>query len=238
MALKKFFVIVRNPQGRFPVGWFLPSELFPLFGRPIVDYIIDEIESAEGEEVVFVCGEKTRKLLQDYAREKSKSRDNFHLRFEYLAAPEKPSDAQMLYRIKQSAGKSGFAIIYPSDFFLGRKPILPQAVKMFNNSQKPVLILKRGPGVAVKTEKIASRFYKIKGFEEGELSLGGRYILEPGIFESYRKGMDFQALFEKAVLDGKTVYGYEADAEHFNIDEADEWFKAWSYLRETNKGFI
>ena len=127
-------------------------------------------------------------------------------------------------------GQEPVAVLFADDVVEAETPCLSQLANIFRTAQEPVVALYQLPkekissyGV-VKTEKIAARLYKIKGFVEkpkieeapSDLAIVGKYILTPDVFKYLKKAKPSEKgeiilaeVLEKMVKDGKTIYGYE-----------------------------
>jgi UTP--glucose-1-phosphate uridylyltransferase len=124
-------------------------------------------------------------------------------------------------------------------------------MEIYKTCDSPVMALKELPreklpayGVPA-IEKIASRLYKIKkiiekpGIDElaSEFAIVGKHILTPEVFEYLKKAKPSKKgeiilaeVYDKMLLDGKTIYGYQLKGEWLECGDKEKWMKSFFYL--------
>lgn len=207
-----------------------------------INHIIFVIPSAQS--IVFNYFKKPAKELEEVlkARKKEVSLERLrkfeeafkNISFSFVIAKKPLGDGYAVLQAKRLVGNEPFAVLFDDDIVESKEPCLSQLIKVFTTCQKPVLSLHRLPterlsayGI-VGVEKIASRLFKIKKIAEkpiieeapSDLSITGKYILTPEIF-NYLKKISPNArgeiiladALEEMINDGKLVYGYEFEGE-------------------------
>lgn len=271
MTVKKAIILVGGLGTRFlPLSKVVPKELWPLVDEPVIQRIIAEAKDSGIEEITFVLSPGNKKIL-DYLKpcpeiEKIlKKRKRQKLLDEYNRFKELFSNITFNSVIQKNPNGDGHAILqaakhingepivclFADDIVETKIPCPMQIMKVFKTCQKPVVSLYRLPreklhsyGI-VKVEKIANRFFKIKGIVEkpllaeapSDLAIVGKYILTPEVFEylkkaeSNSKGEIIMAeVMEKMIQDGKLIYGYELEGKWLECGNKMEWLKSHMYL--------
>lgn len=269
--IKKAIIPIAGLGTRFlPLSKIVPKELWPLVDKPVLQYIVEEAKNSGIEEIIFVISPE-KKFILDYFQKphklekilKEKKRSYLlpelkglqelskNISFSYVLQRKPLGDGHAVLLAKKKIGRESCAILFADDVVDSRTPCLSQLMNVFKTCQKPVVALYRPPkeklpayGV-VKTEKIASRLYKIKEIVEkpsleklpSDLAIVGKYIITPEVFD-YLKMMPFSqkgeilfadALFEM-IKNGKIVYGYEIEGKWLECGNKLDWLKSNLYL--------
>ena len=196
MEIKKAIIPIAGLGTRFlPLSKIIPKELFPLLGKPIIQYALEEIKKAGIKEIILIVNPR-RKLILDYLKrtpddEKTAKKiqnhnllkeiknleellSNFSVSVVYQAKPLGTGHA--LLQTKKIIGEEPVAVVYCDDVIDSKIPSLQQLVNVFKTSQRPTIALKKipkeneSPYGIVEGEKISSRLYKIKKFFEKPLA--------------------------------------------------------------------
>ncbi len=147
------------------------------------------------------------------------------------------------------------AVLFVDDVVDGDKPAMSQLMDIYKTCNCPVAALKKMPreklsayGVPA-VEKIASRLYKIKKLIEkpeiskapSDLVVVGKYILTPEVFDYLKKAAPSKRgeiilaeVFDKMLMDGKIIYGYEIKGEWLECGDKEKWLKSFLYLSLKN----
>ncbi len=101
----------------------------------------------------------------------------------------------------------------------------------------------------VDVEKIANRFFKIKGIvekpepgkEPSDLAIVGKYIITPEVFQYLKKikpnekgEIILANAFNSMFREGKLIYGHEFEGKWLECGNKNEWLKTNLYLALTN----
>lgn len=199
-----------------PITKVLPKEMFPIAGKPAIQYIIEEAIESGIEEILIVVS-RNKNMILDY----------FDRSLEYEAFLEKTGKQHLLNKIvgpaisiqyvrqpfadglgtaillgKRFASKDPFAVLLPDDIFLQRgQPALRELLDVYENYQSTVIALEKlneellkNYGV-VKAIDLQDNTYEISDIVEkprstppSNLAVSGRYIFEPSIFSYLEKG--------------------------------------------------
>ena len=125
-----------------PLTKVVPKELVPLAGRPLIDYLLDEIEEAGIAEVVFVINPE-RQLLRKYfepARElaeqlrqrgkqdlveRLKTPSERGIKVSYAFQTEAKGLGHAVHAAAEQVGDRPFAVLLPDEVFISRGKELP-----------------------------------------------------------------------------------------------------------------
>ncbi len=143
------------------------------------------------------------------------------------------------------------AVLFADDVVDGDEPAISQLMNIYKTCNCPVAALKKMPqeklsayGVPL-IEKITSRLYKIKKIIEkpevskapSDLVVVGKYILTPEVFDYLKKATPSKRgeiilaeVFDKMLMDGKIIYGYEIKGEWLECGDKEKWLKSFLYL--------
>ncbi len=143
------------------------------------------------------------------------------------------------------------AVLFADDIIHGEQPAISQLMEIYKTCDSPVMGLKqlakeKLPAYGVPAiEKIASRLYKVKKIIEkpainelpSQFAICGKHILTPEVFD-YLKGAKpskkgeiiLAEVYDKMLLDGKTIYGYELKGEWLECGDKEKWMKSFFYL--------
>ncbi|MBU4274883.1 NTP transferase domain-containing protein, partial [Patescibacteria group bacterium] len=169
-----------------------------------------------------------------------------------VVVQKKPlGDGHAILQAAKAVGQEPVAVLFADDVVVdGDGPALSQLMAIYKTCNCPVLALKKMPqeklsayGVPA-VERIASRLYKIKKLIEkpeiseapSDLVVVGKYILTPEVFDYLKKASPSKRgevilaeVFDKMLLDGKIIYGYDLKGEWLECGDKEKWMK--SFLR-------
>ena len=271
MTVKKAIIPVGGLGTRFlPLSKVVPKELWPLVDEPVIQRIIAEAKDSGIEDITFVLSPGNKKIL-DYLKPSPeiekilKKRKGEKLLDEYRKFKDLFSNITFNSVIQKKPSGDGHAILQAARYMNGEPvvclfaddivetkiPCPMQIMKVFKTCEKPVVALYRLPkeklpsyGI-VKVEKIANRFFKIKGIIEkpslaeapSDLAIVGKYILTPEVFEYLKRARPnskgeiiLAEVMEKMLQDGKLIYGYEIEGKWLECGSKLEWLKSHMYL--------
>ena len=208
------------------------------------------------KEIIFIATPDKKNIIDHFKNldKLSADKEDFKERysdilFSHITKKKSSNDGHIIYRAKEKTEDEPFAISFPDTLFYGKKSSFEQLFAIYRTSQKPVVALKRiededfSESYIVKTEKIASRFYKIKKIigshnaeeSDSRMALTGRYILTPSIFQ-YFKGpgskMSIVDAINELIMSGKTVYGHECEGQWFSLKNKEEYLEAQRFFLE------
>jgi len=271
MTVKKAIIPVGGLGTRFlPLSKVVPKELWPLVDEPVIQRIIAEAKDSGIEEITFVLSPGNKKIL-DYLKpspeiekvlkkrkgkklldEYKKFKDLFsNITFNSVIQKKPSGDGHAILQAVKHMNGEPVVCLFADDIVETKIPCPMQIMKVFKTCQKPVVALYRLPreklpsyGI-VKVEKIANRFFKIKGIIEkpslaeapSDLAIVGKYILTPEVFEYLRRARPnskgeiiLAEVMGKMLQDGKLIYGYEIEGKWLECGSKLEWLKSHLYL--------
>lgn len=199
-----------------PITKVIPKEMFPIAGKPAIQYIVEEAIESGIEEILIVVS-RNKNMILDY----------FDRSLEYEAFLEKVGKHHLLKKIeepnisiqyrrqsfanglgaaillgKEFASKDPFAVLLPDDIFLknGQPPALQELIDVYENYQSTVIALEKTEekllknyGV-VKGTVIKDNIFEIHDIVEkprfappSNLAVCGRYIFASSIFSHLEK---------------------------------------------------
>jgi UTP--glucose-1-phosphate uridylyltransferase len=191
---------------------------------------------------------KKEKLLAEFLKFEDKIKD---ISFETVIQKTPLGDGHAILQAKKLVGDEPVAVLFADDIVESTTPCLKQLITTFKTCQKPVIALYKMPKARLqhygipRVEKIANRFFKIKelvekpapGSEPSDLAVVGKYILTPEVFDYLKKSKPsakgeviLAEVFDKMLLDGKLIYGYEFEGKWLECGNKADWLKTSVYL--------
>ncbi len=264
---KAIFPIAGLGTRFLPASKVVSKELIPLSSKPLLHYNIEEAVLSGIENIAFIVrgNQKTTlkyfeedEKLEQILKENNKKREllvldeisniTSQLKFSTYTQRKPMGVASAIFKAKDFVKKEPCVVSFCDDVIDSKVPCIEQLQKMFLTCGRPVLALKRMPanripnyGI-VKVEKIANKFYKIKGVSEkpkiedapSDLAIIGRMILTPDVFDYLSNNKEMLtkdksisiALGEMAEL-GKAIYGYEIEGDWLECGDIISWYKSF-----------
>lgn len=190
--VKKAIIPIAGLATRFlPLSRAVPKEFFPLADKPIIQYIIEEVQKSGITEIVFILspGQKTilkyfkndpelEALLQKRKKEtilaelKAFEAMFGGITFSFVRQKSPLGDGHAILQAAKHMKNEAVAVSFGDDVVDSEEPALQQLIDIFKTTLAPVVALKEMPKEkmhaygAVHVEKIASRLYKIKKIVE------------------------------------------------------------------------
>lgn len=203
-TIKKVVLPVAGLGARvMPLTLHQPKGMIGIVDRPVVHYVIDEILAAGIKEIILIVSPRQRHFKEyfSYLLRKDPSWKKIAFRVITQKKPLGNGDAVLL--AKKFVGEVPFAVCFGDDLLSDTVPPLKMLINFFRKTRSPVLMLEPVPRkivsrygvVKVKKTKIAKDLYQITDIVEkpsvekapSNLTIIGRYILTPDIFEEIQK---------------------------------------------------
>ncbi|WP_232242851.1 UTP--glucose-1-phosphate uridylyltransferase [Paenibacillus sp. GSMTC-2017] len=193
-----------------PVTKSIPKEMFPIAGRPTIEYIVEEAILAGIEEILIVLSRNKNEIMNYFDRSielecilSARGKDYLipkitppKVRIHYIRQHEALGLGHAVLLGQSFAGNEPFAVLLPDQVSLQRTSMLIPLIKTFDNFSTNVIGLQhvktellKNYGV-VSAKRIKQRVFDIESIVEkpeinppSNLALMGRYILKSEIFE-------------------------------------------------------
>ncbi len=171
--------------------------------------------------------------------------------FKFVIQRNPLGDGHAILQAAKYIKDESVAVSFCDDIIYGETPGLSQLIEIYKTCSCPVIGLKQMPkdelsayGVPA-VEKIANRLFKIKKIVEkpefghalSDLATVGKYILTPDVFHFLKKSKPSKRgeiilaeVFDKMLLFGKIIYGYEFRGEWLECGNKEKWLKSFFYL--------
>ena len=192
MKIEKAVVPIAGLGTRFlPLSKVMPKEFWPLVDRPVIQYIIEEIQASGIKEIILVNRpdkEEFSKYFKKYLKKTPeleallKMRKKKHLleelkslekitksiSFSYAFQKKPLGDGNALLQAQSLIGEEPFAVLWADDVVESRVPCLLQLIKIFEKYKSPVMALYKIPKESfhfygmIGGKKVANKTYRIK----------------------------------------------------------------------------
>lgn len=245
--IKKAIIPVAGRGTRFlPLSQVLPKELWPLIDKPIIQYIVEEVQASGIKKIIFVT-RASKKIILDYLKNQLKLDK---ISFFQVSQKQPLGDGHAVLQARKLVKREPCAVLFGDDVVKAKIPCLLQLIKIFERYQKPIIALYKLPkeklssyGI-VRVEKVKKRLYEIKGIEEkptrcnlpSDLAIVGKYIITPEVFHFLKKTplvkgeIRLVGAFKEMIKAGKTIYGYEFDGKWLECGNIPAYIKSNFYL--------
>ncbi len=246
---KEFLPLVDKPVIQYIVEEVKKSGITEIVFvvSPKEKMIFDYFKKAPEIEKILVKAKKEQLLkeLKDFERVFE------GISFSFVIQKNPSGDGHAVLQAAKIAGKEPVAVSFGDDIIDSEEPALLQLMNIHKTCGSPVIALKSLPreklsayGV-VSVEKIANSLFKIKKIVEkpdsqniySNLAVVGKYILTPEVFDYLKKTapskkgeITLAEVFDKMLLDGKVIYGYELKGDWLECGDKLKWLKSFFYL--------
>jgi bifunctional UDP-N-acetylglucosamine pyrophosphorylase/glucosamine-1-phosphate N-acetyltransferase len=211
--MKAVILAAGNGKRVYPLAVNKPKPMFKLLGKPLMEYVVQELADAGVKEAVCVVGHNPDQI-KDYFKGESHG-----VKIEYAVQEEAKGMADALLKAEEKLGKGKFVVVNADDVFE------PGLLK---------LMLEKAEGAdAVFTSKKVKETWKFgildldgervkgivekpnKGDEPSNNAVIGLYLLDSIVFDYIKKTPVSDAQYEEAIQgmidDGKSVIVVEYD---------------------------
>ena len=198
-----------------PVTKALPKEMFPIGGRPAIDYIVEEAVQSGIEEILIILS-RSKNIIMDYFDRSLEleaflsSKNKTHLvektlppkvHIQYIRQPYAHGLGAAIQLARPFVNNEPFAVLLPDEINISKKkPALGKLITVYRNYKcNVVAVLEeqdaqlRNYGV-ISGEELTLGLYRLDKIVEkpqeappSNLVVAGRYVLKPDIFEYLEK---------------------------------------------------
>lgn len=220
----------------------LPKTLFPLYDRPIIHYVVDQMQSVGIEDIYIIVNVFKEKVMGYFDLIKMDLRSRIH----FIEQTELNGTGEAILLAEKFVGNNPFMVMYGDDCtvttsldlmiknFLDKNPVVMEGVIREHNKK----ILQQTCSVKLKPdgrmieilEKPENPPYLMRGC--------GVYIFGNEIFERIRqtpvhplrKEREITYTINQAAKEGK-AYGFVIDGHNININDHEQLLKASHLVR-------
>ncbi len=240
--VRRAVITAAGYSSRFlPITKAIPKEMLPIGDRPVIHYILKELEDAGITEVLILIGRGRECLLNyldknyeidDYlSKTKNKVKTNFfpNLNIYYRRVPLPRGVADCLMYAKNFVGQDPFILAYSDDVFFEGNPC-KELISMHKRNEKSGIICSlvtpenaHKYGIVSRSGMICEKPRK----PETNLAVVGRYLLAPGFFDI----LDFDII---GALNKLKLNIITTKAKRFDAGNKEGLFEAFQYIMSQN----
>lgn len=223
---KVILPVAGNGTRLFPLTLHVPKPMIGVLDRPMVHYTLEEARRSGIREAIFVTG-KNRRMVEEYL-----PHADLLLSYFFTEQENAIGNADAIYQAQKFLEREPVAIAFSDDLLVHTIPPLKALISFFKKVQEPILLLERVPMKDVSKYGVVSAVpsKKHRGLVEirdivekpypsrapSNLTIIGRYIITPRVFELIRTLYPPKAGVEIGITDalklylaeGGTVYGW------------------------------
>ena len=191
----------------WPLTEHTPKNLIPVYGKPLLEYILEEAVASGIREVILIVSPKNREHFKEYVRKNAKKFPTlkFHTRIQETLS----GDGHAVLQAYDLIADEPVAVRFPDDIIYENPPLLKSFIDLFHRCKASVILLERVPKSTVsrwgvvgfeKTKKgpvssfMGRRVVKINKFVEkpkvkdapSNLTIVGGYILMPQVIRNFK----------------------------------------------------
>ena len=235
-----------------PATKSVPKEMLTVLDRPIIEWAVIEAFKSGIEQIIFVTSSKKNmlsehfdksKLLEDLLKKKKKKRELDSIKYQTslgelvsVMQTEPKGLGHAVWCARNLIQNEKFCVILPEDIILSKKPVIKQILELEKKVGGSILAVEKIDkkesqkyGI-LEIDEFYSKYFKVKDIVEkplpakapSDLSVIGRYVLEPEIFEFLNKqkigvGGEIQLTDGIQYLMKKSnVFGYEFEGDRYD----------------------
>jgi UTP--glucose-1-phosphate uridylyltransferase len=216
--VKKAVIPAAGLGTRFlPATKALPKEMLPIVDKPVIQFVVEEAVSAGLQDLLMITGRNKNALenhfdrvaeLEQVLSDKGDNKKLFAVQestqladIHYTRQGDPKGLGHAVLRAKSHVGEHSFAVLLGDDVIDSRDPILPQMLKLHEQTGDNIVALMEVPESQIHlygAAKIASQSGDEVVIEQliekpsqaeapSNLAVIGRYVLRPEIFEVLEK---------------------------------------------------
>ncbi|PWW00992.1 UTP--glucose-1-phosphate uridylyltransferase [Paenibacillus cellulosilyticus] len=107
-----------------PITKVIPKPMLPIGTKPILDFVVEELEQSQIEDIIMVVGHK-RELIQEYYKNNPKVR--------FVVQDQINGTGPALYLTKGLLRHEPFGICYADDIFQYTIPVMKQLIEQYQS---------------------------------------------------------------------------------------------------------
>lgn len=225
----------------------LPKSLFPLYDRPIIHYVVDQMQLLGMRDIYIVVNVFKEKIIEYFKQIEMDLKANIY----FIEQKDLHGTAQAIL-LTEKYIKEPFLVTYGDDCTISDS--LEDMIQMFINNDSVVTEVV----VKEKNKAIMRQTCSVKLAEDGRmldivekplnppynLRGCGVYLFRPEVYEHIRKtpvhpviGLEISNTINRLAKLGK-AYGYVINGYNVNINNPNELLKASYFVQETKKNKI
>lgn len=238
-----------------PATKSMPKEMLPVVDKPLIHYAFEEAREAGIDQFIFITGRNKDAInnhfdhsyeLQSILDKQDKKRELEYTKdwlpepggITFIRQQEPMGLGHAIWCARHAVGDEPFAVILADDLVMSDRPCIAQMIENYKEGAN-MLAVQDVP--RAETDKYGvldiaeedGAMVKVRGLVEkpkpenapSTLSVIGRYILQPSIFdflEKQAKGKGGEIQLTDAIsasLDANDVYGYRFDGKRFDCGD-------------------
>jgi UTP--glucose-1-phosphate uridylyltransferase len=244
--VKKAVILAAGKGSRLlPITKAIPKPMLPLYNRPALSYILDEVFESGIEEVLVVIGHAKQVIIDHFGDDP---------RLSFLEQTTLNGTAGALLFAKPFIKNDAFALIYADDIEDSPVPCLKRLISVFD-SQSPGAVLSVEPLIPDDISRYNAITLDDNGMildivekplvkpEKAKYTAPGRMILTSSIFPILERLTPNEKNGELVLTDALTslvkmapVHGVISIGKRFDIGSHDLWLAACNHFANKQKG--
>jgi len=264
MRVRKAVIAAAGLGTRFlPQTKAMPKEMLPIIDKPVIQLVVEGLVEAGVEDIIIVTG-PTKRAIEDHFDRSLDLEKELHEKGKQDTADEIASIAEManfvyirqkgepkgnarpILNASHMLGNEPFYFFFADDFFTGDVSTASQMLKVYEQTGKSVVALRKVPdeevssyGVANVIESLDNGVVKVAGITEkpelaeapSNLAVGSGYLLTPDILpvlEREEPGPDGELRINDAFTELAQIaplYGIEIDGEYHDTGNPESYIK-------------
>jgi UTP--glucose-1-phosphate uridylyltransferase len=238
----------------YPFTKAVPKELIPVFNRPVIDYIIDELKNSGFEHIVSIVS-KSKKQFEDYLEAVWLCEGNDNSTLTFVRQPKPKGLGHAIWSARNCYKNEFVPIALPDNILYGSEKLLLEMYKVAQENNASVIAVQEVDLEHVSSYGIISvedinfeKFTLITDIIEkpqievspSRLAVVGRYVLDSEIFKilsGLSAGVGGEIQLTDAILalikNGKKVMAYRAESQFLDTGTPEGWMIANRVVAET-----
>lgn len=229
-----------------------PKALVPLFGKPLLEYFLEEAVLSGIKDVVLIISPEYREQLSEYTKAVVERFSGLGLHIYDQVEPWGHGRA-VLTAYDFLKGKS-FIIRFSDDVIFGGEPATASLSRLFDEHGQPLILLEPVPhekassyGVVGIAESLDSDLHRISHLVEkpkdppSNLTVVGGYVITPDLLEHLKQadvtapqvadGLLINEAFYRELGRGGSILGWQFTGRRFDCGNLEGFYEAEAFLK-------
>ena len=199
-----------------PITKAQPKEMLPVFNKPTIQYVVEEIMASGIDDILIITGKSKRAIEDHFDRSdrlenslKNSDKQRYleemdvlsNVDIHYTRQKEQKGLGDAIYTAKKYVGKEPFVVLLGDTITIDTVPCTQQMLEVFRKVNSPVVAVEKVPKEKIENYGIvsidsgANSLFRINDMVEkpsaneapSDYGIIGRYILTPEIFGCIKK---------------------------------------------------
>lgn len=256
MEISKVIIPSADSNSCFsPFTKIIPKELLPILGKPIIQFVAEEIYKSSINNFFLIIENNKENLIKYFNNLLEDKSENYNtekllkkLQFNYIYQTESFGIGNSVFLAKNIINKEYFAIAHPEDLIISKQPALAQIMRIARQEKASVIAVQEVPTELVSNYNIVSikkqinhSLFQLSHVVEkpsikdspSNFAVIGRYVLSHKIFNSLdylssyaSERLNFSDAISHMIHQNERVFAFKVSGTHYDLSSQLGWIKS------------